>query len=225
MNLTPNRAEICPFDAKPSERLVPIKCPRCYIVTMRLHLLPFACAVFLAACSIAADGPDSRHFVLASVAPDLHPSFVVDSSKPFVIELGRGSGWHGLEMIKLDETGSIKLFRFDHRGGGGFETSSLRLPPADLAALVDKFNTMQITWMGRSYSDPSIADGTQWVLWIQQTPHEKGIYFNNAFPDQITSFAKDLDAAMAAAGIGSVTWIPAQKQGKDEQDSLWARIH
>jgi hypothetical protein len=32
-----------------------------------------------------------------SVQPDTRPAFVLDPSKPFVIEFGRGSGLHGLD--------------------------------------------------------------------------------------------------------------------------------
>ena len=79
--------------------------------------------------------------------------------------------------------------------------------------------------MGRMYSDPNIADGTQWVLWIQQAPSERAIYFNNSFPSQINAFAGSLDAILQGAGLASASWTAIPKeQGTAEQKALWGRL-
>jgi ankyrin repeat protein len=41
------------------------------------------------------------------VEPDTRPAFVLDASKPFVIQLGRGSGLFGLDIVKIDQTGVV----------------------------------------------------------------------------------------------------------------------
>ena len=37
-----------------------------------------------------------------SVERDDRPAFTVDPGQPFRLEFGRGSGWHGLNTVKLD---------------------------------------------------------------------------------------------------------------------------
>jgi len=157
------------------------------------------------------------------VEPDTRPAFVLDASKPFVIELGRGSGMYGLDVVKISQTGAVELQRIV--GGQHVERASVQLSGAALTELVDRVNSRRMTSMGRSYSDPGMADGTQWVLWVQQVPLEKSIYFNNAFPGEITGFASRLDALLQNAGVNKASWTPLPKQqGIDEQVALWARI-
>jgi hypothetical protein len=157
------------------------------------------------------------------VEPDTRPAFALDVSKPFVIELGRGSGLSGLNVVKVSETGVVELHRI--AGGANLETTSLRLSDARVKELANLVNSRRLTGMGRSYSDPRVADGTQWVLWIQQLPSEKSIYFNNAFPGEITGFADRLDALLQEASMANASWTPVpEKQGRDEQAALWARI-
>jgi hypothetical protein len=176
---------------------------------MRVTL--FILAVLLGGCdrrtsTNAGSGAGSRP---QAVEPDTRPAFVLDASKPFVIELGRGSGLYGLDVIKVRETGTVELHRIT--GGQDVETGSLKLSAGDVGKLVRLVNDQQLTGMGRAYSDPKVADGTQWVLWIQQTPSEKSVYFNNSFPGQITTFADRLDALLQGAGLSTVSWSPASE--------------
>lgn len=166
---------------------------------------------------------DSNRTDTSSVEHDTRPAFVLDPSQPFVIEFGRGSGRHGLDVVKVDETGFVRLSRV--QGHPGTESASLQLSIADIATLVGLVNTNQLTSMGRAYSDPRIADGTQWVLWIEQSPSQKAIYFNNSFPSQINAFARGLDSLLQKAGLSTATWsaVPAQ-QADAQQTALWARI-
>jgi hypothetical protein len=158
------------------------------------------------------------------IEPDTRPAFILDASKPFVIEFGRGSGSSGLDVVKVKDTGAVKLYRIASAGGQNIESASLRLPRADVAKLVSLVNAQQLTSMPRAYS-ANIADGTQWVLWIEQSSSEKSVYFNNSFPPQITTFATGLDALLAGAGSNALTWTQLPKQqGLDEQAALWAHI-
>jgi len=157
------------------------------------------------------------------VKPDTRPSFLLDPAKPFVLELGRGSGLQGLDIIKVDQSGTLSMSRTTR--SADTESTSLTLTRNDIAALADLVNTNQLTTMGQAYSDPSIADGTQWILWIQQGASEKAIYFNNSFPDQITTFASNLDALLQAAGSTAAKWTPLPKQqAADQQKALSSRL-
>ncbi|HEV2296737.1 MAG TPA: hypothetical protein VGR35_23045 [Tepidisphaeraceae bacterium] len=165
--------------------------------------------------------PDTRRTEV--VEPDTRPTFVLDASKPFVIEFGRGSGQHGLDIVKVNETGAVQLSRIEGRPNAEF--ASLQLSSTDVATLVGLVNTNQLTSMGRMYSDPRMADGTQWVLWIEQSPFQKSIYFNNFFPDEITAFESGLDALLQKAGSGTAMWSPLpRQQAMDQQKALWGRI-
>lgn len=155
--------------------------------------------------------------------PSPRSSFVLDASKPFIVELGRGSGWRGLDIVRIDQTGSVELQRV--KQDASIESAALRLSAAGIKKVVDLINARQLTSMAHTYSDPGIADGTQWVLWIQQSPEDKSIFFNNAFPKQITAFAGDLDALLQTAGAGKAIWsaVPRQRT-MDQQLALWDRI-
>ena len=75
--------------------------------------------------------------------------------------------------------------------------------------------------MGRTYTLPA-ADGTQWILWIRQSTAEKAIYFNNAFPHEITGFADRLDAMLQNAGLANASWtLITRQQGIAQQAALW----
>jgi hypothetical protein len=181
---------------------------------MRLTLLILA--VFLVGC-------DGGNTSTSAVETDTRPAFVLDPPRPFVIEFGRGSGLHGLDVVKVDHTGLVQLSRI--ADGQNVESASLQFSSADVATLVGLVNKNQLTDMGRTYSDPRIADGTQWVLWIEQSPSQKSIHFSNSFPNQITAYANGLDGLLQKVGLSAAKWspLPAQ-QGMDQQKELWARI-
>ena len=186
---------------------------------MRRTLLILAIAL---GCGCSKRGANGGFGGSTHVEPDTRPAFVLDASKPFVIEFGRGSGQEGLGVVKVTETGEVALHRI--ADGARIESASLRLSDAQVRELTSVVNSSQLTRMGRSYST-DIQDGTQWVLWIQQSPLEKSIYFNNAFPQDITAFADRLDAMLQQAGLSAASWTAVpEKQGRDEQDALWARI-
>lgn len=188
---------------------------------MRFTLLILV--LFFAGCdwgaaTNAGGGPSSNPIEMQL---DPRPAFVLDAAKPFVIELGRGSGWDGLDIIKVNETGAVKVFR--RTNGQDGESTSLQLSSADMATLVDLVNTNQLTSMGRMYSDPSISDGTQWVLWIEQSPSAKSIYFNNAFPSQIMAYSNRLDSMLQKSGLNTAIWSSMPRHFEIES-ALWSRI-
>jgi hypothetical protein len=158
-----------------------------------------------------------------AVESDSRPPFTLDPSKPFVIEFGRGSGLRGLDIVKIDQTGTVTLSRI--AGGRQVESASLEFSSEELAAVVRLVNSNQLTRMGRAYSDSRIHDGTQCILWIAQTTSEKSVYFDNSFPSSIAAFAKGLDDLLQNAGLNNTKWNPMPHQeGANQQTALWGRI-
>jgi len=50
----------------------------------------------------------------------------------------------------------------------------------------------------RSYQHAGIYDGLQWHLAIKQGEREKSVYCSNHFPEQLVSFAHQLDTILSA---------------------------
>ncbi len=68
------------------------------------------------------------------IEKDKRPSFQIDLSQPFRIEFGRGSGWDGLDTVKIDQTGRVVVHRqrWEQRGGISYplwDTATLQLSP------------------------------------------------------------------------------------------------
>jgi hypothetical protein len=156
-----------------------------------------------------------------AVTPSTQPAFVVDPGKPFIFELGRGSGWGGLDIVEIRETGVVRLQRAENRPQA--ESTTLNLTRAQVKELVSLINEEELTRLGAVY-DGHINDGTQWVLWIRQGSSEKAVYFDNAFPRDVTTVADRIDAMLQAAGLPRATWaaVPGTA-GRDYQMALWNR--
>jgi hypothetical protein len=78
--------------------------------------------------------------------------------------------------------------------------------------------------MDRSYA-ADVADGTQWVLWIQQGDRERSVYFDNHFPEAITTFAKHLDAILSMASGPNLQWQPVlPPMSRRHESELWECI-
>jgi hypothetical protein len=148
----------------------------------------------------------------------------LDPERDYHIELGRGSGWHGLDTVKVRSDGTVTLHRMSHPFDR-WETATLRLPPTALALVVDAVGQNRLLALKREYHEESIADGTQWVFWVKQGWREKAVYLSNAFPDQILRFAKALDGILAANGLGTVAWrAVAASNGRHHERELWDSI-
>ena len=116
--------------------------------------------------------------------------FDLNREKDFSIQLGRGSGWHGIELIKINNKGTVHL----HRLNG--EHAEFDLTVEELDAIVDSINTEKLTELDRKYINENVNDGTQWLLWIRQNGKHTRTYFSNQFPKQILNFAKTVDAQL-----------------------------
>lgn len=158
------------------------------------------------------DAPESA---VVSVVLNDRPVFYLDPARPWRIDLGRGSGLHGLETVTLDQSGRVLLYRYtdeydDTRVGTRWETAADVLPREAVASVLSVAASTQLTLLNREYHAP-VADGTQWVLRIRQGEHNKAVYFNNHFPDTVVRFAARLDEVIATNVGRRLRWraVPA----------------
>lgn len=157
------------------------------------------------------------------------PAFTIDHTQPFWLEFGRGSGWHGLNTVKVDQTGRVVLHRMksDRQQDVtvlSWEVATLQLSPEELAEVLKAVESNGLMGLRKEYQK-DIHDGTQWVLWIKQGEREKSVYFNNNFPGSITAFAEQLDAILARAGLDKVTWQPVpERASRQHERELWDSI-
>jgi hypothetical protein len=157
------------------------------------------------------------------------PAFTIDHTQPFWVEFGRGSGWHGLDTVKIDQTGRVVLHRMKsehqvHVNALSWEVATLQLSPEALDEVLKAVESNKLMGLQKAYHE-NIADGTQWVLWIRQGEHEKSVYFDNRFPPAITRFAEQLDAVLARAGLDKAAWQPVpERESHQHERELWDSI-
>ena len=166
----------------------------------------------------------------AAVERDDRPPFRIDPDKPFLIALGRGSGWNGLSTTKITHDGQVVMVEERHRYEDGatkisWERATAELSREELAQMLEAVERERLMKLYRSYSArPHIHDGTQWVLWIKQGESEKSVYFNNSFPKPIIRFAKQIDEIIATHNA-KLTWQPAPNHDdKDVRASIDRRM-
>ncbi len=173
-----------------------------------------ALAVTFAAVAVWMVSPYARAYLLRR-----------DLNRPYLVEFGRGSGWHGLETVKVLADGAVVLHRFRDERAGDVETARLVLPPAAPAEVARAIEEHRLVDLQREYHLPNRADGTQWVLRFPHGDREKVVSFDNRFPPEIRRFAADLDRVLAEngseAGDGRrVTYAPAGAHERDLWDSI-----
>jgi ABC-type amino acid transport substrate-binding protein len=172
---------------------------------------------------IRGDPKGANHLLGIEETPDRRPVLQFDHTAPFRLELGRGSGWQGLETVAVNEKGEVLLYKMAQNDR--WQTAKMSLPVEALAFLAKSVADLKILAMGRMYSVTGVADGTQWVFWLKQGEHEKSIYFNNHFPEAIQDFAVFLDELLAKNELGKATWtdVPAGEERKHEK-AIWASV-
>lgn len=163
------------------------------------------------------------------VVKDDRVPFGIDRSQPFWVEFGRGSGWHGLNTVKIDQTGRVVVHQMRSEQQENvirtrWEVATLQVPAETVAEVVGAVESHHLMALHKAYHE-DIADGTQWVLWIKQGEREKSVYFNNNFPREITAFASQLDAILTHAGLSAAVWQPVPDQdARQHERELWDSI-
>lgn len=166
---------------------------------------------------------------LVKTVEDHRPSLSIDPAKPFTIEFGRGSGWAGLNTVNINENGTVVLYRLQVEQRREirylfWETGTMQLLPEDITAILESLHTFHLLTMYKEYH-ADIHDGTQWVLWITQEQHEKSIYCDNHFPENILAFSDFLDELLTTRGLTDVTWtrVP-EHESRNHEKELWESI-
>jgi hypothetical protein len=179
--------------------------------------------------------PKSRRDWLVAFAVALlfvvwwHRPAQFDPDVPFLVEFGRGSGYFGLDTIKVFQDGTVTLCRKGLWYDFGearlrWATAVLRLPPGSLAQVLDAVEKNRLLGLDREYH-ADILDGTQWVLRVKQGEKGRVVYFNNRFPEEIVRFAEDLDRILAENGLERVRWRRvAEADAWEYQRALWVSI-
>jgi len=166
---------------------------------------------------------------VSKVVKDDRPPFRIDPDRPWGIEFGRGSGWHGLDTIKFDQDGRLVLHRLkeEPQGGGiahSWETATAHLPPEAVAKVLEAIASDRLLTLDKA-SHAAVYDGTQWVLWVRQGEREKVVYFDNHFPDPIVRFSGRLDEIVAGSVGPGLKWraVPLARS-RDHERELWESI-
>ncbi|MCP4396865.1 MAG: hypothetical protein GY801_06150 [bacterium] len=205
---------------------------KCWIVLLLALSMPACAAKNLRTDDIHEETEQMRFPIsspLAQVVKEHRPPFTIDPTAPFLVMFGRGSGRFGLNTAEINEQGTVGLYRIrseerDDAWHLFWETGTLQLSPEDLEVVVDSINTFQPTALHKEYH-AEVYDGTQWVLWLKQEPHEKSVYCNNHFPESMYEFSDFLDEFLAEHGLENVTWtkVPQEDYRKHEEE-LWRSI-
>lgn len=156
------------------------------------------------------------------VEPASTPPFDVDTSKAFHFELGRGSGWHGLDTITFGMDGLTTLHRQSREHG--WETASITLPPDAIRRIFTCVHDEGIMRLAAAYH-ADIYDGTQWILWITQADQSKAVYLNNHFPRAVRHLASKVDSELESAGLSLISWTPVPMESwRKHEKKIWDSI-
>jgi hypothetical protein len=149
----------------------------------------------------------------------------LDPDLPYIIQFGRGSGWHGLDTAKIAQDGAVTLHRqLANQEGPFWETATLKLRQESLARVLDAVEKNRLFGLRKAYHG-NVADGTQWVLWLKQGDREKAVYFDNHFPPEIERFADALDTALAENGLEKAEWrYVGGADARGHERALWDSI-
>ncbi len=170
---------------------------------------------------------EAASFPLARVVEDARPPIHIDPTKPFVVGLGRGSGWHGLDTVRITEKGTVDLYRqYDEKDTEGvwhqrWERGHLQIPEDAVQALFDALSTYHLLTLHKAYY-ADVHDGTQWVFFVRQDRTVKSVYCDNHFPENLLAFAEWLDALLTQHRLDEVTWetVP-EANGRTHEDEFW----
>jgi hypothetical protein len=109
-----------------------------------------------------------------------------DRGIDFWFQLGQGSGWHGLDLIRITADGRVS---YEYRTSEGWTRKRFTINQKMVQSLKEKINALGIRNLKRAYHRP-IADGTQWCLLIKEDDPPKSIYCDNQFPKPVVDLAE-----------------------------------
>jgi hypothetical protein len=155
----------------------------------------------------------------------------LDRGAPFRLEFGRGSGLYGFDTIDLHDDGTVTFHRLSREDDGRLapedfvETATIHLPVEALTEVLDTVEDTGVLGLYEKYHEPGVADGTQWVLWVQQGQKETSVYCDNYFPKPIVRFAVALDRVLARNGVEQAKWRRVNdEEARNYDRELWESI-
>jgi hypothetical protein len=139
----------------------------------------------------------------------------------FEFQLGLGSGWHGLNLMKISADGTA-VYEYQTYPGWSRKTFTVGRPGVE--RLVERINALKILGLHRAYH-AHVADGTQWCLLIKTGGRRKAVYCDNYFPAEVRELAtfvrRDLvdPASSKAAPVAVPAWACRQ-----HEKEIWASL-
>jgi hypothetical protein len=157
------------------------------------------------------------------VEPMGAPPFI-PRDENFDFQLGRGSGWHGLDLFRVTSDGTA-VYEYQTESGEGWERKTFLVDRARLDALRDAINNLRIAELNRAYHG-NVMDGTQWCLLISMDGQTKSVYCDNNFPAPIRNLATLVDETiLEPLGSPIVAETVPQRHHRKHEKELWAAIH
>jgi hypothetical protein len=162
-----------------------------------------ACAVVVAICGWTDSEP---------IGPD----------QEFELQFGRGSGWHGLDLLRVASDGRA-TYEYQPQWGTWIRKTFV-VDIERMRELRAAVNDLNVWGMQRAYSR-GVADGTQWIVLIRVEGKSKSVYFDNKFPVRIKRFADYVDNAILKPLADPVEPIivPTRLHGQHTKE-IWASI-
>ena len=149
--------------------------------------------------------------------PQAEP-FALDTSRPFELWLGTGSGRDGLDIVKLMPDGTVTTYGVAGRSPRG---GTLHPTSVELDALRAQVRAANVPAMAARYS-AGVWDGSQQLLYITQDGHERVVYCDNAVPTRFAALRDALRAFVSAHRL-SAPWT-TNAQWDRANAALWAKL-
>jgi uncharacterized membrane protein YfcA len=158
--------------------------------------------------------------LVQSIWQEKRPILVQDET--FEFQLGQGSGWHGLDLLKITADGKAVYEYQSSRGE--WERKTFFVDKASMDALICKINSLKIMELDRAYHG-DVADGTQWCLLIKSNGRAKSVYCDNNFPERIEKLAAFVHETIIEpfGGKAEARAVPPRECRKHEKE-IWESI-
>lgn len=185
-------------------------CPGCVALKCRGKWFIATAVVMIAAIALG-------HYWFTLGQPN-----AIQPDEEFELQFGRGSGWHGLDLLRITSDGNA-VYEYQAERDI-WKRKSFVVNEATLVALRKTINDLNI-WGMDHHDDGSTNDGTQWCLLIRIDGKSKAFYFDNHFPNRIRQLADFVDQAIlepfAVPVVAEV--VPARHHRKHEKE-LWQSV-
>jgi hypothetical protein len=147
--------------------------------------------------------------------------FSLHPDDTFEFQFGQGSGWHGLNLLKVTADGRAT---YEYQADRGWSRKTFVVGDRGLEHLVEKINALRIFGLPRAYH-ADVADGTQWCLLIKTGGRRKAIYCDNYFPAELRELAAFVhrDVVVGAGGLAEPVAVPRWCWRQHEQE-IWSSI-